>query len=134
MLRSKSSHNFQELLTTKETKPLSLSPTEMNDLMVAISTPSLSHIETMKLLRKQQEKIIHLKKLLHNHYSKFSKHSKRHQLNISKYEAEIAHLKSVNEQLLAEKSALEKAMACKDEILQKAIYVCQLLNFMRPKQ
>ena len=53
----------------------------------------------------------------------------------TKHETEMSLLKAANEQLLADKIALEEAlktqnaeMATKNEMLQKAVAVCRLLN------
>ena len=117
------------------TKSQSMSETEMDNLMMAIEAPNLSRKDLMAMIRKQQEKIVNLKRLLHNHYSKHSKHLKKHQLLVTKHETEMNLAKAANEQLLEEKKCLEEAiknqnteMAAKHEMLQKAIAVCRFLN------
>ena len=126
---------MQDLLTATGSEPQSMSDTEMDNLMMALEAPILSRDDLLTMLRKQREKIVNLKRLLHNHYSKHSKHLKKHQLMATKHETEMSLLKAANEQLLADKIALEEAlktqnaeMATKNEMLQKAVAVCRLLN------
>lgn len=114
-----------------------MSQTEMDNLMEAIEGNGLSRNQLVTLLQNEEEKSRHYKKKLHNYYSKFSRHSKQHQLILAEHTAEIKALKIANQKLLAENASVQKwldtkntELASKDEELQKTLSDCKFFEML----
>lgn len=86
----------------------------MDNLLMAVESSGPSRNQLQLLLKSEELRSGHYKKLLNNQYSKFSRHSKQHKMNVTKLESEILQLKKTNQDLSTEKKSLETSIEMKN--------------------
>ena len=96
-----------------------------------------SRDEPLASLKKAEEESRKLNRLLHNQYSKTSRHTKYHLQTVAGFQSELEQLKKSNETLVTEKKSLQKVItsqraeiASKSNALHSAVMDCNFFELL----